>query len=178
MDLERDILDFLGSESAILYSQDFSTISSVIHRRRRPWYQLCDSERDSDFSVHCAVVWHNDLKSLEQVLVAVEKERKQKRGPLTKRFIIREGIFQKDSVMIDLPKLVRKFSFLNLRIFQIALEYQDKYRLILDESFSFGTVGEDLLSCKTFPFVFLILLSTQPSFNSHDAGGESRHAYW
>ena len=30
MDLENDIADFLGAESAISYSQGFSTISSVI----------------------------------------------------------------------------------------------------------------------------------------------------
>jgi serine palmitoyltransferase len=30
MDLERDIADFLGTESSILYSQRFSTIFCVI----------------------------------------------------------------------------------------------------------------------------------------------------
>ena len=49
---------------------------------------------------------HNDLKSLEEVLESVEKERKKRRQPLTRRFIITEGIFEKDGAMIDLPKLV------------------------------------------------------------------------
>ncbi|KAJ6612112.1 serine palmitoyltransferase [Mycena sp. CBHHK59/15] len=114
MALERDIADFLGAESAIIYSQGFSTISSVIpafcKRGISSWYD------------------HNDLKSLEDVLDSVEKERKKRRGPLTRRFIITEGIFEKDGAMIDLPKL-------------IELKFRKKYRLILDESMSFGTVG-------------------------------------
>ncbi|KAH9029582.1 serine palmitoyltransferase [Lactarius pseudohatsudake] len=49
-------------------------------------------------------------------------ERRKRRGPLTRRFIVTEGIFEKDGAMVNLPKLY-------------------KYRLILDESISFGTVG-------------------------------------
>ena len=59
---------------------------------------------------------HNDLKSLEDVLDSVEKERKKRRGPLTRRFIITEGIFEKDGVMTDLPKLVRSACRYFLRI--------------------------------------------------------------
>jgi len=58
----------------------------------------------------------------------VEKERQKRRGPLTRRFIVTEGIFEKDGRMVDLPKLI-----------ELKLKY--KYRLVLDESFSFGTVG-------------------------------------
>ncbi|KAH9037025.1 pyridoxal phosphate-dependent transferase [Lactarius hengduanensis] len=50
---------------------------------------------------------HNDLKSLEDrdVLLTVEKEcRQRRRGPLTRRFIITEGIFEEDGTMVDLPK--------------------------------------------------------------------------
>ncbi|KAH9034376.1 pyridoxal phosphate-dependent transferase [Lactarius deliciosus] len=71
---------------------------------------------------------HNDLKSLGDVLLSVEKERRKRRGPLTRRFIVTEGIFEKDGAMVDLPKL-------------IELKHKYKYRLILDESISFGTVG-------------------------------------
>ena len=117
MDLERDIADFLGTESAILYSQGFSTISSVIPAFSKRG-DIIVADRGISFGIQkgiqisrSTVRWydHNDLKSLEQVLEAVEKERKKKRGPLTRRFIITEGIFEKDGVMTDLPKLVRKF---------------------------------------------------------------------
>jgi serine palmitoyltransferase len=55
----------------------------------------------------CTVRWfdHN-LKSLEEVFPSVEKERRKRRGPLTRRFIVTEGIFEKDGAMVDLPKLV------------------------------------------------------------------------
>ena len=117
MDLERDIADFLGTESAILYSQGFSTIASVIPAFSKRG-DIIVADRGISFAIQkgiqisrSTVRWydHNDLKSLEQVLETVEKERKKKRGPLTRRFIITEGIFEKDGVMTDLPKLVRKF---------------------------------------------------------------------
>ncbi|TFK68170.1 serine palmitoyltransferase [Pluteus cervinus] len=136
MALERDIADFLGTEEAILYSQGFSTISSVI-----PAYSkrgdIIVADRGVNFAIQkgiqisrSTVRWydHNDLKSLEQVLEGIEKERKKRKQPLTRRFIITEGIFERDGAMVDLPKLV-----------EIKMKY--KYRLILDESYSFGTVG-------------------------------------
>ncbi|KAH9029580.1 serine palmitoyltransferase [Lactarius pseudohatsudake] len=81
--------------------------------------------------ISCSTVrWfdHNDLKSLEDVLLSIEKERRKRRGPLTRRFIVTEDIFGKDGAMVNLPKL-------------IELKHKHKYRLILDESISFGTVG-------------------------------------
>ncbi|KAI9452060.1 pyridoxal phosphate-dependent transferase [Lactarius psammicola] len=112
IDLERDIADFLGTEASILYSQGFSTIPCKglqITRSTVCWFD------------------HNDLKILEDVLVSVEKERRKRCGPLTRQFIVTEGIFEKDGAMVDLPKL-------------IGLKHKYKYRLILDESISFGIV--------------------------------------
>ncbi|KAF8721615.1 hypothetical protein AX14_010220 [Amanita brunnescens Koide BX004] len=136
MELERDIADFLGTEATILYSQGFSTISSVIPAFCKRG-DIVVADRGVNFAIQkgiqisrSTVRWydHNDLKSLEEVLESVEKERKKRRQPLTRRFIITEGIFEKDGAMIDLPKL-------------IELKFKHKYRLILDESYSFGTVG-------------------------------------
>ncbi|KAF7330927.1 Serine palmitoyltransferase 1 [Mycena venus] len=136
MQLERDLADFLGAEAAIIYSQGFSTISSVIPAFCKRG-DIIVADRGVNFAIQkgiqisrSTVRWydHNDLKSLEDVLDSVEKERKKRRGPLTRRFIITEGIFEKDGAMTDLPKL-------------IEIKYRKKYRLILDESISFGTVG-------------------------------------
>ncbi|KAJ7499489.1 serine palmitoyltransferase [Mycena latifolia] len=136
MALERDIADFLGAEAAIIYSQGFSTISSVIPAFCKRG-DIIVADRGVNFAIQkgiqisrSTVRWydHNDLKSLEDVLDSVERERKKRRGPLTRRFIITEGIFEKDGAMTDLPKLVE-------------LKYRKKYRLILDETISFGTVG-------------------------------------
>ena len=114
MDLERDIAEFLGTEAAILYSQDFSTISSVIPAFCKRG-DIIVADRGVNFAIQkglqvsrCTVRWydHNDMKSLEQVLESTEKERRKKKGPLTRRFIVTEGIFDHDGAMSDLPKLV------------------------------------------------------------------------
>ncbi|KAI0327510.1 serine palmitoyltransferase [Cubamyces sp. BRFM 1775] len=134
--LEQDIADFLGTEAAILYSQGFSTISSVIPAFCKRG-DVIVADRGVNFAIQkglqisrCTVRWydHNDMDSLEHVLESVEKERKKRRGPLTRRFIVTEGIFDHDGVISDLPKLVE-------------LKKKFKYRLILDESVSFGSVG-------------------------------------
>ncbi|KAH8988182.1 serine palmitoyltransferase [Lactarius hatsudake] len=134
--LERDIADFLGTEASILYSQAFSTIPCVISVFAKRG-DIIVADRGVNFAIQkglqisrSTVRWfdHNDLKGLEDVLQSVKKERRKRRGPLTRRFIVTEGIFEKDGAMIDLPKL-------------IELKHKYKYRLILDESISFGTVG-------------------------------------
>ncbi|KAA1474636.1 serine palmitoyltransferase [Dentipellis sp. KUC8613] len=136
MDLERDIAEFLGTEAAILYSQAFATISSVIPAFSKRG-DVIVADRGVNFAIQkglqisrSTVRWfdHNDLNSLEAVLESVKKEQRKKRSPLTRRFIVTEGIFEKDGAMVDLPKLVE-------------LKEKYKYRLILDESISFGTVG-------------------------------------
>ena len=122
MDLEKDIADFLGTESAILYSQAFSTTSSVIPAFCKRG-DIIVADRGVNFAIQkgiqisrSTVRWfdHNDLGSLEEVLISVEKERKKRRGPLTRRFIITEGIFHNDGAMVDLPKLVRTLFLLLL----------------------------------------------------------------
>ena len=129
MDLENDIADFLGAEAAILYSQGFSTISSVIPAFCKRG-DVIVADRGVNFAIQkgiqisrSTVRWfdHNDLNSLEEVLMAVEKERKKRRGPLTRRFIVTEGIFQKDGAMVDLPKLVRDFKMFPMHQLLILL---------------------------------------------------------
>ncbi|KAH9011744.1 hypothetical protein EDB85DRAFT_2159665 [Lactarius pseudohatsudake] len=68
------------------------------------------------------------LKNLEDVPLSVENERHKRRGPLTRWFIITDGMFEMDGAMVDLPKLIER-------------KHKYKYRLILDENISFGTVG-------------------------------------
>jgi serine palmitoyltransferase len=46
------------------------------------------------------------MKSLEEVLEVTDKEQRKRRAPLTRRFIVTEGIFERDGSMVDLPKLV------------------------------------------------------------------------
>ncbi|KAH9012256.1 serine palmitoyltransferase [Lactarius pseudohatsudake] len=122
MYLERDIANFLGTEASILYSHGFSTMPCMISAFATHG-DVIVADRGINYAIQkglqlsrSTVRWfdHNDLKSLEDVLLT--------------RFIVTEGIFKKDGAMVDLPKL-------------IELKHKYKYRLILDESISFGTVG-------------------------------------
>lgn len=114
MNLERDIADFLGAEASILYSQAFATISSVMAAFAKRG-DIIVADRGINFAIQkglqvsrSTIRWfdHNDLKSLEDVLQTIEKERRKRRGPLTRRFIVTEGIFERDGTISDLPKLV------------------------------------------------------------------------
>ena len=100
MDLERDIADFLGTEASNLYYQGFSTIPCVISAFAKRG-DIIVADRGINFAIQkdlqisrSTVRWfeHNDLKSLEDVLLSVEKARRKRRGPLTRRFIVTEGI--------------------------------------------------------------------------------------
>jgi len=115
LDLEREVADFLGAEDAIFYSQGFSTTVSVIPAFCKRG-DIIIADRGVSFGIQkgmqisrSTIRWydHNDLQSLEEVLVSLEKERKRKKMPLTRRFIVTEGIFERDGAMVDLPKLVR-----------------------------------------------------------------------
>ena len=86
--------------------RDLCLGDAMRHHCCRPWYQFYYPE---GLQISRSTVrWfdHNDLKSLEDVLLSVEKGRRKRRGPLTRLFIVNEGIFEKDGAMADLPKLV------------------------------------------------------------------------
>jgi serine palmitoyltransferase len=112
MQTEADVAAHLGTAACIIYAQSFSTISSVI-----PSFSKRGDIVVADKSVNYAVRkgiqisrstirWyeHNDMKDLERVLQKVTKEQAKK--PLTRRFIITEGLFENIGDVVDLPKLV------------------------------------------------------------------------
>ncbi|KAH9029585.1 pyridoxal phosphate-dependent transferase [Lactarius pseudohatsudake] len=128
--LERDLVaDFLGTDISILYLLWFSTIPCVISAFAKRGDIIVADRKGLRIS-RSTVRWfdHNDLKGLEDVFLSVEKERCKRRGPLTRRSIFTDSIFEKDVAMVGLPKL-------------IELKHKYKYRLILDGSISFRTVG-------------------------------------
>ncbi|CAG8567629.1 5870_t:CDS:10 [Paraglomus occultum] len=140
MKFERDISEFLGTEDAIIYSQSFSTISSAIpsfcKRGDIIVAQVFLCLGLSDHSRICkgvqisrsTVKWynHNDMEDLERVLKEIQDNAKNRR--LTRRFIVTEGISEYYGDIAPLHKL-------------IELKKKYKYRLILDESLSIGTLG-------------------------------------
>jgi serine palmitoyltransferase len=68
------------------------------------------------------------MQDLGRVLRVIEAEGKEKKSPLTRRFICTEGCFAKTGELVNLP-----------RIMELMKEF--KYRLFLDESVAFGTIG-------------------------------------
>ena len=113
MKTEADIAAHLGTPACIVYAQAFSTVSSVI-----PAFSKRGDIIVADEAVNYAirkgiqisrstVRWykHNDMEDMQKVLERVTKEQAKK--PLTRRFIVTEGLFENVGDMVDLPKLVR-----------------------------------------------------------------------
>ena len=74
MYLERVIVDFLGTDSSIIYSQGFSTMPCAIPALAKRGDINFTIQRGLQIS-GCTVRWfdHNNLKSLEDVLLSVER---------------------------------------------------------------------------------------------------------
>ncbi|PGH15126.1 hypothetical protein AJ79_02652 [Helicocarpus griseus UAMH5409] len=134
MRTEADIAASLGVPACIVYSQAFSTISSVIPSFSKRG-DIIVADKGVNYAIRkgiqisrSAVRWyeHNDMEDLERVLSKITKEQAKK--PLTRRFIITEALFENSGDMVDLPAII-----------ELKLRY--KFRLILDETYSFGILG-------------------------------------
>ncbi|KAF2827228.1 PLP-dependent transferase [Ophiobolus disseminans] len=134
MKTESDVAAHLGVPACIIYAQSFSTISSVIPSFCKRG-DIIVADKAVNYAVRkglqisrSTIRWyeHNDMEDLENVLKKVVKEQAKK--PLTRRFIITEGLFENIGDVINLPKLV-----------ELKLKY--KFRLILDETWSYGVLG-------------------------------------
>lgn len=150
--IEADIAAFLGTTACIIYAQSFSTISNVIPAFSKRG-DIIVADKAVNYSIRkgiqisrSAVRWyeHNDMEDLQRVLAKVTKEQAKK--PLTRRFIITEGLFENVGDMVDLPKIVSgiirpESSMTLIANLQIELKLKYKFRLILDETWSFGVLG-------------------------------------
>ena len=113
--LENDLANAVGQESAIIYAQAFSTASSVIPAFAKRG-DIVVVDKAVNFGIQkgvqisrSTVKWFepNDMEDLERVLKGVERDAKRKGGPLKRRFIITEGIFENTGVLVNLPRIVR-----------------------------------------------------------------------
>lgn len=134
MKTEADIASYIGTEACIVYAQAFSTISSVIPAFcKRGDIIVADSA--ANFSIRrglqisrSTIKWfkHGDMEELERIMRRVSHEQSGKR--LTRRFVVTEGLFETVGDLANLPKL-------------IELKEKYKFRIILDETWSFGVLG-------------------------------------
>ena len=151
MKTEADIASCLGTEGCIVYAQAFSTISSVIPAFCKRG-DIIVADRAVNYAIRKGLqisrstiryYEHNDMEDLERVLQKVVKEQSKK--PLTRRFIVTEGLFETVGDCVDLPKLVlTPFAIMRgalLIILQVELKFRYKFRLMLDETWSFGVMG-------------------------------------
>lgn len=132
----EDLANFLGSEDSIIYGQDLSTPISVLPCfLKRGDIVIVDGGANLGLQKaalisRCNIEWynHNDLDHLEEILESLEEDLKD--GPLNRRFIVTEGLSENFGDSPDLKRLV-----------EIKNRY--KFRLILDESSSIGTLGSN-----------------------------------
>jgi serine palmitoyltransferase len=112
MKIEADIAAFLGTTACIIYAQAFSTISSVIPAFSKRG-DIIVADKACNYAIrkgiqisrsHVRWFEHGDMEDLARVLARVVKEQSKK--PLTRRFIITEGLFENVGDMSDLPKIV------------------------------------------------------------------------
>ena len=121
MKTEADIATHLGASACIVYAQAFSVISSVIPAFSKRG-DIIVADKAVNYAIRkglqisrSTVRWyeHNNMEDLQRVLDKVTKEQAKK--PLTRRFIVTEGIFENVGDVVDLPKIV-SFRFLPLSI--------------------------------------------------------------
>ncbi|KAM0942854.1 putative serine C-palmitoyltransferase [Dioscorea sansibarensis] len=134
LDCEARIAKFLGTPDSILYSYGISTIFSVI-----PAFCKKGDIIVADEGVHWAVqnglylsrstvvyFKHNDMPSLERTLEKVT--RGNRRAEKIRRYIVVEAIYQNSGQIAPLDEIIR-------------LKEKYLFRVVLDESHSFGVLG-------------------------------------
>ncbi|OMO76066.1 Aminotransferase, class I/classII [Corchorus capsularis] len=134
LDCEARIAKFLGTPDSILYSYGLSTMFSAIP---------CFCKKGDVIVVDEGVHWgiqnglylsrstivyfkHNDMESLEKTLekITAQNERAKK----LRRYIVVEAVYQNSGQIAPLDKIIR-------------LKEKYRFRVLLDESNSFGVLG-------------------------------------
>eukprot|EP00339_Tiarina_fusa_P005204 CAMPEP_0117018526 /NCGR_PEP_ID=MMETSP0472-20121206/14320_1 /TAXON_ID=693140 ORGANISM="Tiarina fusus, Strain LIS" /NCGR_SAMPLE_ID=MMETSP0472 /ASSEMBLY_ACC=CAM_ASM_000603 /LENGTH=496 /DNA_ID=CAMNT_0004723211 /DNA_START=415 /DNA_END=1905 /DNA_ORIENTATION=+ len=136
--LEDVISEFTRTDGAIMYSDGASTCSSTVAAFAKRGDILVVDEGVYEplatgvYLSRANVHWfrHNDMEDLERVLAEIEQTNKRlgRKANAQRRFIIVEGLYKNLGTVAPLDKIVQ-------------LKHKYHYRLILDESFSFGVLG-------------------------------------
>lgn len=139
LNLEEAVATFMGVEEAILYSYGFSTIASVI-----PAYSKRDDvifyDEECSFAIQQGLVAsrsqlisfkHNDMADLERLLTLQAQLDRQdpKKAKAMRRLLVAEGLYVNTGQICPLKAMVE-------------LKYKYKFRLFLEESYSFGVLGQ------------------------------------
>ncbi|XP_053730945.1 serine palmitoyltransferase 1 isoform X3 [Synchiropus splendidus] len=129
----------MKTEEAIIYSYGFATIASAI-----PAYSkrgdIIFVDEAACFSIQKGLqasrsfikyFKHNDMGDLERLLreQEVEDQKNPRKARVTRKFIVVEGLYINTADICPLPELLK-------------LKYKYKVRIFLEESMSFGVLGE------------------------------------
>ncbi|NP_001018307.1 serine palmitoyltransferase 1 [Danio rerio] len=139
LELEERLAKFMRTEEAIIYSYGFATIASAI-----PAYSkrgdIIFVDEAACFSIQKGLqasrsfikyFKHNDMEDLERLLKEqeIEDQKNPRKARVIRRFILVEGLYINTADICPLPELVK-------------LKYKYKVRIFLEESMSFGVLGE------------------------------------
>ncbi|XP_010934071.1 long chain base biosynthesis protein 1b [Elaeis guineensis] len=135
LDCETRIAKFLGTPDSVLYSYGISTIFSVIPAFCKKGDIIVADEgvhwgvQNGLYLSRSTVVYfkHNDMASLESTLNKIT--RGNKRAEKIRRYIVVEAVYQNSGQIAPLDEIVR-------------LKEKHRFRLVLDESHSFGVLGK------------------------------------
>ncbi|RXN11807.1 serine palmitoyltransferase 1 [Labeo rohita] len=139
LELEERLAKFMRTEEAIIYSYGFATIASAI-----PAYSkrgdIIFVDEAACFSIQKGLqasrsfikyFKHNDMEDLERLLKEqeIEDQKNPRKARVIRRFIVVEGLYINTADICPLPELLK-------------LKYKYKVRIFLEESMSFGVLGE------------------------------------
>ncbi|XP_077352563.1 serine palmitoyltransferase 1 isoform X2 [Festucalex cinctus] len=139
LELESRLAKFMKTEEAIIYSYGFATIASAIPAYAKRG-DIIFVDEAACFSIQKGLqasrsfikyFKHNDMDDLERLLQEQELEDQQnpRKARVTRKFIVVEGLYINTADICPLPELVK-------------LKYKYKVRIFLEESMSFGVLGE------------------------------------
>ncbi|CAN6539862.1 unnamed protein product [Malus baccata var. baccata] len=137
LDCEARIANFLGTPDSILYSYGLSTMFSAI-----PAFAKKGDIIVVDEGVHWGIqnglhlsrstikyFKHNDMEDLRKILEELTSNKKSGRVKKLRRYIVVEAVYQNSGQIAPLDKIVE-------------LKEKYKFRVLLDESNSFGVLGK------------------------------------
>lgn len=135
---EYKLAEFFKTEGAVLYGQDFCVAASVLPAFTKRGDLIVADDQVSlgvqnALQLSRSTVYyfkHNDMESLESLLIKLTETEKQEKLPaIPRKFIVTEGLFHNSGDIADLPRLT-------------YLKKKYKFRLFVDETFSLGVLGK------------------------------------
>ncbi|XP_044510498.1 long chain base biosynthesis protein 1-like isoform X2 [Mangifera indica] len=134
LDCEARIAKFLGTPDSILYSYGLSTMFSAIPCFCKKGDLIVVDEgvhwgiQNGLYLSRSTIVYfkHNDMESLRKTLERVTAE--NKRAEKLRRYIVVEAVYQNSGQIAPLDEIIR-------------LKEKYRFRVVLDESNSFGVLG-------------------------------------